>query len=330
MRQIARRISLAIRVLALGALVGLAGLVPAGALDWPTRPIKWIVSYPPGGATDITARLMGQWLTERLGQPIIIENRGGGGNNIGTEMAVNSAPDGYTLFLVNPANTINASLYKKLNFDFLRDMVPVATIIRLPNVMVVNVDVPARNVTEFIAWAKKNPGKVNMASSGHGTLVHISGELFKTMTGVEMLHVPYRGSAPALTDLIGGQVHVDFDNLPASMQHIKSGKIRALAVTTAQRLPMLPDLPTVAETVPGYEASSFYGVAVPKGTPAEIVERLSREINAALADPKMQARFLDVGGVPYASTQAEYAKILAAEVAKWAQVIKAAKITLEQ
>lgn len=325
-----RQIALSIRMLLVSGLAVFAGLAPALALDWPTRPIKWIVSYPPGGATDITARLMGQWLNDRLGQPIIIENRGGGGNNIGTEIAVNSAPDGYTLFLVNPANTINTTLYKKLTFDFLRDMVPVATIIRLPNVMVVNVDVPARTVAEFIAWAKKNPGKVNMASSGHGTMIHISGELFKTMTGVQMLHVPYRGSAPALTDLIGGQVHVDFDNLPASMQHIKSGKIRALAVTTAERLPMLPDVPTVAETVPGYEASSFYGVAVPKGTPREIVERLNKEINAALADPKMRARFLEVGGIPYAATPAEYAKILADETAKWAKIIKEANITLEQ
>ncbi len=326
MRQIAR----SIRMLLVSGFAVFAGLAPACALEWPTRPIKWVVSYPAGGATDITARLMGQWLTERLGQPIIIENRGGGGNNIGTEIAVNSPSDGYTLFLVNPANTINTTLYKKLSFDFLRDMVPVATIIRLPNVMVVNVDVPATTVAEFIAWAKKNPGKINMASSGHGTMVHISGELFKTMTGVQMLHVPYRGSAPALTDLIGGQVHVDFDNLPASMQHIKSGKIRALAVTTAERLPMLPDVPTVAETVPGYEASSFYGVAVPKGTPREIVERLNKEINAALADPKMRARFLEVGGIPYPTTPAEYAKILADETAKWAKIIKEANITLEQ
>jgi tripartite-type tricarboxylate transporter receptor subunit TctC len=308
----------------------IAASVPAAAQDWPNRAIRWIVSYPPGGATDITARLMGQWLNEKLGQPIVIENRSGGGNNIGTEMAVNSPPDGYTLFLVNPANTINTTLYKKLSFDFLRDMVPVATIIRLPNVMVVNNDVPAKSVAEFIAWAKQNPGKVNMASSGHGTLVHVSGELFKVMTGIDMLHVPYRGSAPALTDLIGGQVHVDFDNLPASMSHIKGGKIRALAVTTAQRLPMLPDVPTVAETLPGYEASGFYGIAVPKGTPADIVERLNRVVNAALADPKMQARFLEIGGIPHATTPAEYARILADETAKWAGVIKKANITLEQ
>jgi tripartite-type tricarboxylate transporter receptor subunit TctC len=273
---------------------------------------------------------MGQWLTERLGQPIIIENRAGGGNNIGTEMAVNSPPDGYTLFFVNPANTINTALYKKLPFDFLRDMEPVGTMIRLSGVMVINNDVPAKTVAEFIAWAKQNSGKVNMASSGHGTLVHVSGELFKRMANVDMLHVPYRGNAPLLTDLIGGQVHVAFDNLPSSMQHIKSGKIRALAVTTAERLPMLPDMPTVAETVPGYEASSFYGMAVPKGTPREIVERLNKEINAALADSKMQARFLETGGMPYATTPAEYAKILADDTAKWAKVIKEANITLEQ
>ena len=322
--------SIVTRVFTFAVLAIAAALSPASAQDWPTRPIKWIISYPAGGATDITARIMGQWLSERLGQPIIIENRGGGGNNIGTEMAVNAPPDGYTLFLANPANTINISLYKKLSFDFLRDMAPVATIIRLPNVMVINRDIPVKTVAEFIAWAKARPGKVNMASSGHGTLVHVSGELFKVMTGVEMLHVPYRGSAPALTDLMGGQVHVDFDNLPASMQHIKSGTIRALAVTTATRLPMLPDLPTVAETVPGYEASGFYGIVVPKGTPKAIIERLNKEVNAALADPKMKQRYLDVGGIPFASTPEDYGKLLAAEAAKWAGVIKAANITLDQ
>ena len=328
-KAIAKSVLMSALMLAVGALAMLATLAPAASADWPNRPIRWIVPYPPGGATDITARIIGQWLNERLGQPIIIENRPGGGNNIGTEIAANSPPDGYTLFFVNPANTINTTLYKKLNFEFLRDFVPVSSIIRLSGVMVVNNDVPAKSVAEFIAWAKKNPGKVNFASSGHGTLVHVSGELFKRMTGVEMLHVPYRGNAPLLTDLIGGQVHVAFDNLPSSMQHIKSGKIRALAVTTSERLSMLPDLPTVAETVPGYEATSFYGLAVPKGTPADIVERLNKEIKAALDDSRIQARLIEVGGIPYATTPAEYAKLLADETAKWAKVIKEANITME-
>jgi tripartite-type tricarboxylate transporter receptor subunit TctC len=324
-----RQIVTFLRIVVLGLVAALAGLEPAAALDWPNRPIKWIISYPPGGATDITARIMGQWLTERLGQPIIIENRGGAGNNIGTEMAVNSAPDGYTMFLANPANSINASLYRRLPFNFIRDMVPVASIIRVANVMVVNLNVPAKTVAEFIAFAKAHPGKINMASSGNGTSIHLAGELFKTMTGVDMLHVPYRGSAPALTDLIAGQVQVDFDNLPASMAHIKGGTLRALAVTTATRLEMLPDVPTVAETVPGYEASGFYGIAVPKGTPADIVERLNAQVNAGLANGKVRAQLMEVGGIPFASTPAEYGKIIADETAKWAEVIKAANVSLE-
>jgi tripartite-type tricarboxylate transporter receptor subunit TctC len=301
-----------------------AGLwrTPASALDYPTRPIKWIVSYPAGGATDIVARLMGQWLSERLGQQVIVENRPGGGNNIGTEAAINSPPDGYTLFLVNPANTINASLYKKLPFNFVRDMAPVAGIIRVPNVMVVHPSVPAKTVAEFIAYAKANPGKVNLASSGNGTSIHLSGELFKAMTGVDMLHVPYRGSAPAVTDLLGGQVQVMFDNLPSSIQHIRSDKLRPLAVTTATRSEMLPNVPTVAETVPGYEASGIFGMGAPKGTPAEIIDKLNKEVNAGMADPKIKARLLELGGILIPTTPAEFGKIIADETDKWEKVVK--------
>jgi len=328
-KAIAKSVLMSALMLAVGALAMLATLAPAASADWPNRPIRWIVPYPPGGATDITARIIGQWLNERLGQPIIIENRPGGGNNIGTEIAANSPPDGYTLFFVNPANTINTTLYKKLNFEFLRDFVPVSSIIRLSGVMVVNNDVPAKSVAEFIAWAKKNPGKVNFASSGHGTLVHVSGELFKRMTGVEMLHVPYRGNAPLLTDLIGGQVHVAFDNLPSSMQHIKSGKIRALAVTTSERLSMLPDLPTVAETVPGYEASAWFGMAGPKGVPAEAIEKLNKAINAAIADPAVKARLAELGGDPLPGTPEEFRALHTAETEKWAKVVKASGATVD-
>ena len=317
-----RQTAIAIRLLALVVFAVLVGLAPAGALDWPTRPIKWIVPYPPGGATDITARIMGQWLTERLGQPIIIENKPGGGNNIGTEMAVNSPPDGYTLFFVNPANTINTTLYKKLSFDFLRDMVPVASIIRLSGVMVVNNDVPAKTVAEFIAWAKRSPGKVNMASSGYGTLVHVSGELFKRMTGVEMLHVPYRGNAPLLTDLIGGQVHVAFDNLPSSMQHIKSGKIRALAVTTSKPSRVLPEVPTMAASMPGFEIDNWYGMLVPAGTPPAVIARLNTELVRALKRPEVNELLLREGAEPVGSTPAQFDAFLKSEITKYAALIK--------
>ncbi len=295
---------------------------PAAALDYPARPVKWIVSYPPGGATDITARLMGQWLSERLGQQFIIENRPGAGNNIGTEAAINSPPDGYTLFLTNPANTINASLYKKLPFNFIRDTAPVAGLIRVPNVMEVNPGVPVKTVAEFIAYAKANPGKVNMASSGNGTSIHLSGELFKAMTGVDMQHVPYRGSAPALTDLIGGQVHVMFDNLPASIEHIKAGKLRPLGVTTAKRSSILPDVPTIAETVPGYEASGIFGMSAPKGRPPEIIALLNKEINAGLADPRVRDRLIELGGIILSTTPEEFGKIVAEETEKWEKAVK--------
>jgi tripartite-type tricarboxylate transporter receptor subunit TctC len=311
------------------AILTWGGIGTASALDYPTRPVRWIVTYPPGGGTDITARIMAQWLSERLGQQFIIENKPGAGNNIGTESAIHSPPDGYTLLLVNPANAINATLYPKLSFNFIRDSAPVAGIMRVPNVMEVNPSVPAKTVAEFIAYAKANPGKINWATSGNGTSVHLSGELFKMMTGVELTHIPYKGSAPALTDLIAGTVHVIFDNMPPSLPHIQAGKLRALAVTTATRSDALPDVPTVAETVPGYEASAFYGMSVPKGTPPEIIDKLNKEVNAGLADPKVKARLAELGGMLVAGSPADFGKLVAAETDKWAKVIKEGGVTLE-
>ena len=301
----------------------------AAALDYPSRPVRCIVTYPPGGGTDITARIMAQWLSERLGQQVFIENKPGAGNNIGTEAALNSPPDGYTLLLTNPANAINTTLYPKLSFNFLRDVAPVAGIMRVPNVMEVHPSLPAKTVAEFIAYAKANPGKINWATSGNGTSVHLSGELFKLMTGVELTHIPYKGSAPALTDMIAGTVDVMFDNLPPSLPHIRAGKLRALAVTTATRSEALPDVPTVAEAVPGYEASAFYGVAVPKGTPPEIVDKLNKEINAGLANPNIKARLAELGGILTPGTPADFGKLVADETEKWAKVIKAGGVALE-
>jgi len=306
-----------------------ASIGSAAALDYPTRPVRWVVGYPPGGATDIIARLIGQRLSEKLGQQFVIENKPGAGNNIGTEAVINAEPDGYTVLLVNPANAINATLYPKLSFNFIRDTLPVAGFMRVPNVMEVNPAVPANTVAEFIAYAKANPGKINWATSGNGTSVHLSGELFKMMTGVNMTHVPYRGSAPALTDMISGQVQVMFDNMPPSLPHIRAGKLRALGVTTAQRSDALPEVPTVAETVPGYEASAFFGMAVPKGTPADVIEKLNKEINAALDDPKIKARLGELGGMLIPGTAADFGKVVADETDKWAKVIKAGGVTLE-
>ena len=311
------------------ALLCLSPLAGAQAADYPTRPVHIIVGYPPGGSTDIVARLIGNWLSQRLGQQFIVENRAGAGNNIGTEQVTQAAPDGYTMLLVNPANAINTSLYKKLNFNFLRDIDPVASVIQVPNVMEVNPNVPAKTVPEFIAYVKANPDKVNVASSGNGTSIHLSGELFKMMTGIKMTHVPYKGSAPMLTDLLAGQVQVTFDNLPSSIGHIKAGKLRALAVTTAKRSPELPDVPTVAESVPGYEASAFFGFGVPHGTPKEIVDKLNHEINEALKDPGMLKKLGDLGGIPVAGTPADFGKFLAAETAKWEKVVRAANLSIE-
>jgi tripartite-type tricarboxylate transporter receptor subunit TctC len=299
-----------------------AGLSSAFALDYPTRPVRWIVPYPPGGATDILARLVGNKLSERLGQQFIIENKAGAGNNIGTEAVVNAAPDGYTILLVNPANAINASLYTKLNFNFIRDIAPVAGITRTPNIMTVGKDFPAKTVAEFIAYAKANPGKVNMASSGNGTSVHLSGELFMAMTGVKMQHVPYRGAAPALTDMLSGQVQVIFDNMPSVISHIKSGSLRALAVTTAERSQELPDVPTVGETVKGYEASAWFGMGAPKATPKEIIEKLNHEVNEIIQDPAMKARLAELGGVPMVGTPEDFGTIIQSETDKWKKVVE--------
>jgi len=315
-------------ILALVCVSSLA-VVSARAADYPTRPVHIIVGYPPGGSTDIVARLIGNWLSQRLGQQFIVENRAGAGNNIGTEQVTKAAPDGYTMLLVNPANTINASLYKHLNFNFLRDIDPVGNVIQVPNVMEVNPSVPAKTVPEFIAYVKANPDKVNVASSGNGTSIHLSGELFKMMTGIKMTHVPYKGSAPMLTDLLAGQVQVTFDNLPSSIGHIKAGKLRALAVTTAKRSPELPDVPTVAESVPGYEASAFFGFGVPHGTPKEIVDKLNHEINEALKDPGMLKKLGDLGGIPVSGTPADFGKFLTAETAKWEKVVRAANLSIE-
>src|SRR3954462_6101090 len=297
-----------------GSALALPALSTRGiAQTYPARPVRLIIGYPPGGSADITARLIAQWLTERLGQSVIVEGRPGGGTNIATEAVINAPPDGYTLLLVAPANAINATLYEKLNHNFLRDIEPVAGLIRFPNVVVVNPSVPVKTIPELIEHLKANPGKLNMASSGNGSTIHMSGELFKMMTGTDMIHVPYRGGALALTDMIGGQVQVMFDNIPTAMEFVKSGKLRGLAVTGAARSEVLPDLPTVADFVPGYEATSWYGLGAPKGTPTEIVGKLNSEVNTILADPKMKARFLELGAIMLPGTPAEFGKLVADE-----------------
>jgi tripartite-type tricarboxylate transporter receptor subunit TctC len=301
----------------------------ARAQAWPTRPVRLVVPAPAGGGYDFAARLMSQFLSERLGTSFVIDNRPGAGGNIGTETVVRASPDGYTLLLVAAANAINATLYQKLNFNFIRDIAPVATIAGVPNVMVVHPSVPATTVPEFIAYAKANPGKLNMASAGNGTTPHVAGELFKMMTGVDMVHVPYRGGGPALTDLLGGQVQAYFGPMPPSIEHIRSGKLRALAVTSARRSQTLPDIPTVGEFVPAYEASQWYGIGVPKNTSSEIIDKLNKEINAALADPKMKTRLADFGGAPLVGSPADFGKLIADETEKWGKVIKFANIKPE-
>jgi len=317
--------------LAVTVLPALLAALPARAAEdsYPSRTIRWVVPYPPGGTTDILARIMAQRLSERINQQVVVDNRGGAGNNIGTDIALKAQADGYTLLLVNPANAINATLYTKLPFDFLRDYAPVAGIIRVPNVMEVTNSLPAKSVAEFIAHAKANPGKVILASSGSGTSVHLSGELFKSMTNIDMTHVPYKGAGPAFPDLIGGQVHVMFDNMPSSIEFIKSGKLRALGVTTAKRSAQLPDVPTVAETVAGYEASAWFGVGMPKGVPAANIAKLNREFNAILAEPKTRARLAELGGDPLIGTPAEFGAIHAAETEKWAKVVKSSGARVE-
>jgi tripartite-type tricarboxylate transporter receptor subunit TctC len=299
------------------------------AQSYPARPVRIIVGFAAGGGVDILARLIGQWLSERLGQPFIVENRPGAGTNIGTEAVVNARPDGYTLLLVNSANAINTTLYEKLNFNFMRDIAPIASIMRQPQVMLVNPSVPARSVSEFIVYAKANPGKVNMGSAGNGAPSHLAGELFKLMTGVDLVDVPYRGVAPALTDLLGGQVQVIFTSTISSIEYIRSEKLRPLAVTTAARSEALPDIPTMGEFVPGYEASQWYGVGAPRGTPLEIVHRLNKEINAALADPRMNARFANLGGSAITGSPPDFGMLIADEPQKLGKVIRAAKIKPE-
>jgi tripartite-type tricarboxylate transporter receptor subunit TctC len=294
----------------------------AWAQAYPTRPIRWIVAGAPGNTTDIIARLIGQWLAERLGQPVVIENRPGAGGNIGTEAAVRAPADGYTLLLIGSPQVINTTLYDKLSFNLLRDIAPVASIARTPNVMEVNLQFPATTVSEFIAYAKAHPGTINFGSPGIGTSNHISGELFKMMTGIQMVHVPYRATQAALTDLISGQIQVMFDNLPTSIGYIRDGKLRPLGVTSATRWEGLPDVPTVGDFVPGFEASGFGGVGVPAGTPAEIIEKLNKEINAALADPRIRARLAELGTSAFALSPVEYGRLLAAEVEKWGKAVR--------
>lgn len=312
--------------LLLGLTVNMAS---SWAADYPNRSIKWVVPYPPAGTTDVLARIVAQALSERLGQQVIVENKAGGGNNIGTEFVVNAPADGYTMLLVNPANGINATLYKKLNFNFIRDITPVAGLVRTPNVMVITNSLPVKSVAEFIAYCKANPTKVNMASSGNGTSVHLSGELFKYMTGCTMAHIPYKGAGPALTDLIAGQVHVLFDNLPSSVPHIKSGRVRALAVTSKNREPSMPETPTVGDTVPGYEATAWFGVGMPKGVPREAVDRINQEINRILADPKMRERLAELGGLPIPGTAEDFAKTIALETDRWGKAVIASGATAE-
>jgi tripartite-type tricarboxylate transporter receptor subunit TctC len=300
----------------------------AWAQAYPTRPVRIVVTFPAGSTSDILARPMAQWLQERLGQPFVVDNRPGAGGTIGTEAVVRASPDGYTLLLISGAHTVNATLYDKLSFNFIRDIVPVAGISRETGLMVVNPSVPAKTVPEFIAYAKANPGKINMASAGIGASTHVAGELFKMMTGVNMVHVPYRGSPPALTDLLGGQVHVYFGPIAGSIEYVRAGTLRALAVTTAKRSEALPDLPTVGEFVPGYEASAVWGVGAPRNTPAEIVDKLNKEINAGLADPKVKAR-LELGGTALPGSPADFGKLIAEETEKWAKVVKFANIKPE-
>jgi tripartite-type tricarboxylate transporter receptor subunit TctC len=312
---------------------GAAALPAVSRIGWaqayPTRPVHIVVGFAPAGGNDVVARLLGQWLSERLGQPFVIENRPGAATNIATEAVVRAPADGYTLLFVSATNAINATLYERLNFNFIRDIVPVASIMRVANVMVVHPSVPATTVSKFITHAKANAGKINMASAGNGSTSHISGELFKMMTAVNIVHVPYRGIAPALNDLLGGQVQVTFASMPSSIGYVRAGTLRALAVTTATRSEALPDVPTVGEFVPGYEASVWYGIGAPRNTPVEVIDKLNREINAGLADPKLQARLVDVGGTVLAGSPADFGKLIAEDTEKWAKVIKLAGIKPE-
>jgi tripartite-type tricarboxylate transporter receptor subunit TctC len=310
-------------------LLGLAVVPAVAAEKYPTKPVHWVVGFAAGGPNDIVARVMGEWFSSHLGQQFVIENRVGSGGMIAANAVINSPPDGYTVMFVAPNNAIGTTLYKNLPFVFLRDTAPVAGMMRLTNVMVVPPELPVKSVAEFIAYAKANPGKLSYASSGNGTSVHMSAELFKMMAGLDMVHVPYRGSAAAYPDLMTGKVHVLFDNLPGSIEFVRTGKLRALAVTTAARSAALPEVPTVAETLPGYEASVFYGISAPKGTPADAIDVLNKAVTAALADPKMQARIAELGGVPMPMSPAEFGKLVSDETEKWGAVVKSAGISVE-
>jgi tripartite-type tricarboxylate transporter receptor subunit TctC len=298
----------------------------AWAQTYPTRPVRWIVPFPPGGQTDTLARPLGQWLSERLGQPFVIDNRPGAGGNIGTEAVVRAPADGHTLLLIAPSSAINATLYDKLNFNLVRDIAPVATLTRQAQVMLVNPSFPAKTVSEFMAYAKANPGKINMASAGIGTGQHVTGELFKMMTGINMMHVPYRGGAPAITDLIAGQVQVTFASPIGLIEYIRAGKLRALAVTTATRSEALPDVPPLGDFVPGFEVTAWFGVGAPMKTPTEIVDKLNKEFNAALTDPRIKARISDMGATPFVNSPADFGKLIADEIEKWSKVVKFAGI----
>jgi tripartite-type tricarboxylate transporter receptor subunit TctC len=316
--------------LALGiACVALGASASAAAADYPTRPVRLIVGFPAGGPTDILARLIGAQLGERLGQQFVVENKPGAGSNIATEAAINSAPDGHTILVCASANAINATLYKKLAFDFVRDTLPVAGLARVPNALLVHPSLPATTVPEFIAYAKANPGKINMASSGNGTTVHLAGEMFKAMAGVDLVHVPYRGSQPAVTSLVAGQTQVMFGDIPVSIGHIQAGTVRIVAVTTATRLDLLPAVPTIGETLPGYEANAWFGFVVPKGTPRDVVEKLNREINAALAEPKIKARLAELGTTAIVATPAEFGAFIATEIERWAKAVKSSGASVD-
>jgi tripartite-type tricarboxylate transporter receptor subunit TctC len=311
-------------------LLGLAGgLAPASAADYPNRPVRWLIGFAAGGPVDIVARIMSQWLSEHFGQQFIVENRAGSGGNIAAASAINSPADGYTLLFVAPNNAISTSLYKKLSYDFIRDTVPVASIMQLTNMLVVSKDMPVKTVQEFIDYCKANPGKVSYASSGYGTSVHMSGELFKAMTGVTMVHVPYRGSAIAYPDIMSNKVQLIFDNLPAALEQTRAGNLRAIGVTSPQRWPGVPDVPAIAETVPGFESVGFYGISAPKGTPPEIVDKLNKAIGEALKDPKLVARLSDIGGIPKPMTPAEFGKLVADETEKWRKVVEFSGASVE-
>jgi tripartite-type tricarboxylate transporter receptor subunit TctC len=315
---------------ALFCLVCLAtAAAPAEAADYPNRPVRWLIGFAPGGPVDVVARIMAQWLSERLGQQFVVENRAGSGGNLAAAAAVNATPDGYTLLFVAPNNAISASLYKRLSYDFMRDTVPVAGIMRLTNMMVVPTSLPVKTVQEFIDYCKANPGKVAYASSGNGTSVHMSAELFKAMTKVEMIHVPYRGSALAYPDLISNKVQTIFDNLPGALEQVRAGTLRGLGVTSPQRWPGVPDIPAIAETVPGFESVGFYGISAPKGTPPEIIALLNKAVGEALQDPKLTARLADIGGQPMPMTPAEFGKLIADETEKWRKVVEFAGVSVD-